>query len=705
MAPPAPSMLGSTPALVTGHSGTKLSLQHLASVVNMTMAEHQNTQLEQQQRLEPGPSGTISSLRNIRARKLAQATTELDNCRQRVGTSLSSLVRSTNTDNTGEGLANEERGGLNRMQAEYKALLIEVENLKNERKMMLSRLEELEKPNSLRKDMNTISNQVSPLKQVPEELAELTGLPASVVELRDMMNAMDSTVKKLDKWRLNQSESLTLEKIQKLVTESVATALQKAETNFATKLEQVSKNNSLSASVKDDVSMLVKFKKQTEDANWSKQLRVLKDHIGTVRKDEQSTFDNAKKLRTDLEDLKTDFAQFKTSQIKTYGEQIKQFEKTLDDKIKQEFTGLRTEIRTGIGPLKAEQERTGKTMLARVQGLETSNTNIQAILNESSKKMSDRVGQLETAFKEIPNLRARLEESTSDLTKAKSDFDARLKNLSATDAKTDTTKELHARLDLLDARFGELRGATSERAWTGKVSNLEARISDIEPQLSLLTGEMQTASANITSLNDDLFEQTESVHKLSTFTGSLQTTVGALLESKLQHFKQEVQSELQMQLRNARSEAQFQVTTPQPAFSDTERQQIQETMSDIKTLQTASKNWQTTMQDRTNRIGQSIAEFAEQIEIVQTALQSLEKRYENISTDALHQQMVHWFIQSYPNAHDLLHQFKAMQQEVLSNKNKSSWMFQCKDDLLQLAQSAGSLALVVRNLHQSHGLN
>jgi predicted nucleic acid-binding Zn-ribbon protein len=53
------------------------------------------------------------------------------------------------------------------------------------------------------------------------------------------------------------------------------------------------------------------------------------------------------------------------------------------------------------------------------------------------------------------------------------------------------------------------------------------------------------------------------------------------------------------------------------------------------------------------------------IDTVKAAVRNLQDQYDNISTDDLHQKMVHWFLQAYPsNAANMIQQFGVIQHEI-----------------------------------------
>jgi chromosome segregation ATPase len=88
------------------------------------------------------------------------------------------------------------------------------------------------------------------------------------------------------------------------------------------------------------------------------------------------------------------------------------------------------------------------------------------------------------------------------------------------------------------------------------------------------------------------------------------------------------------------------------------------------------------------------------VEVVQSSYASLEDRYENISTDALHQHMVRWFVENYPSA-NIITQIQGIQQQLLSYRSladRMQWVEENGDTLLQLANVGPGLTGMVCQL-------
>lgn len=75
--------------------------------------------------------------------------------------------------------------------------------------------------------------------------------------------------------------------------------------------------------------------------------------------------------------------------------------------------------------------------------------------------------------------------------------------------------------------------------------------------------------------------------------------------------------------------------------------------------------------------GQKVEALEQRLEMTNRALQSLEDRYANITTDELHQRMVHWITKTYPNAPGFLNEMNHLKQElhkIGTFTNEIGWM-------------------------------
>lgn len=164
---------------------------------------------------------------------------------------------------------------------------------------------------------------------------------------------------------------------------------------------------------------------------------------------------------------------------------------------------------------------------------------------------------------------------------------------------------------------------------------------------------------------------------------TVEDDIARTIDTKLQQLR----SDLGTELRSLKDQ------TP-ASFSSAERQQLQALVQD-------SQVWNRTLNNKATEWQQTFTSLSNQVEIIQASYVSLEDRYENISTDAIHQRMVHWFTENYPTAHNMVGLAQSVQQELSSFRNLAKnlhWLLQDKDQLMQLSRVAQELTDMVRTL-------
>jgi DNA repair exonuclease SbcCD ATPase subunit len=476
VAPPAPSMRTTASSSATLSTGARLSLQTIASVVNMANAEYYNSRLDEHEKLESSVSGTVSSLLSIRARKRAQATKEHETQKLKGGESVFQMIQAVIPEKSGvEVLSNKDRTTYNQMQAKTMGLQIEVTRLKEERDKMLHRLDELEKLNSLHKEMQTFSARLGPLEKVPQQLTTLSFLPLSVDQLR-------TTLDDLSQWR-----------------HSTEPALQAIKADIAAQRGQMSQSSS------PDVLTLLDFKKQIEKENWPNQLRVAKVRMEEVAKNEEATHEGLKgvekALKKDVKLLEKKVKDEIERAEKKSKDEIERAERKVDDKFKQldEKVDGRTEMRLNKfeedlvkcnGPMQPEYGRTGKTVLDRVQELESTYDQLRTVQRKQDKMSND----LRDIKREIEDITTSLSKTAAGA-KAVKDPDNRLDALQtalkalrkATDAREQSEQRMVADILEQGKRIHDVEQSQfSVKEASAMVASIEPRISSAERSLPLI---------------------------------------------------------------------------------------------------------------------------------------------------------------------------------------------------------------------------
>lgn len=666
VAPPAPSMFPISPNPACASNGSKFSLQALANIVQLANAETHSVRLTQQEPAEPSESGTIASLRKIKARKQAIARSELDASKKRVGSVLASqLLRAANPDKASADTAGKNEDGPSSNQgAKLIALQIEVTNLKNERETMLSRITQLERFKDLSTEVQTWPGRLQQLETVSERRKQLEALPDRVTELQ---NTLDG----LHKWKQSHSNPLTPEQLQNSIT-ALKTELQ-------TQIKEFAKKSIPAASVLGDVKDL------------GKQLDDLSHSIRDVASKETSTYDKIKE------------------RIEPEAEKLK---KRVDD--------IDWDLEKLIGPLYSEHKRTGLTVLERLTTLSTS-------VGDLAQQMKQIETSMQQVSKNNDNLGTRLSQVESRLSEAEP-LAAMVEELNANVGKDGVHDkkliEFDGRLQRIQALIPEINRITEK---TGEKSQLGDLVYASDPDLKNQFGDMVQ---DMNAIGDDLERLERKLFQLEGTVQTVQTEIPELFMSEIDPIKlgarqdrQRMQEQVDA-LKRQSIEHRSRVNTPQPALTAAERQQLVHLAAESKTFQEASADIQKWRGGADNKLleldvlitglgqqmeakTQSIQASERQIEILQNVLRSLEDRYQNITTEALYQHMVHWIADAYPNAPGFLNQLGAVQADITSLRkfnNEIRWVSQVAQQLYGLAQSSQQLQQLAQNAESVHSL-
>lgn len=225
-------------------------------------------------------------------------------------------------------------------------------------------------------------------------------------------------------------------------------------------------------------------------------------------------------------------------------------------------------------------------------------------------------------------------------------------------------------------------------------------------------------------LKQELEEQVEdhlepvqlTVHNLSNELAVLQHSLPELLKQALDPLRLSVGQDIQ-QLRADLT------TFQQQTSSASSVTQLDSILEDVKGVKTELENFQ---QSRTNEsslrereilglkkelaLKADLVTFDGMLNNLRCSLRSLQDQYNNISTETLHQKMVHWFLKNYPSSQaNLVLQVTAMQHEVHGLQDLASqlaWLpsksqdlnalLTCAPQLQALADSADSLHRLVQ---------
>jgi len=223
----------------------------------------------------------------------------------------------------------------------------------------------------------------------------------------------------------------------------------------------------------------------------------------------------------------------------------------------------------------------------------------------------------------------------------------------------------------------------------GKLVGIEdniQRISELEDKLSHLESRMPSSNAKTSSssLNEDevitiaarmvgpiyssLEEIVEEHNKISVRVHGVETDASTTRSQLITVFEDKLNTVLIQARQDLRGE------------SDKIRKEFQEQLQNV------------------NKPDSSVTVTQNDLDILRMALRNLESRYENMTTDAIYQKMVHWFAQSYPNAQNsvvlyrqLGQDFAELKRYVDSNHSSREWMDTYRYQLSDLAHHSQTL--------------
>ncbi|KAF2633248.1 hypothetical protein BU25DRAFT_486398 [Macroventuria anomochaeta] len=299
-----------------------------------------------------------------------------------------------------------------------------------------------------------------------------------------------------------------------------------------------------------------------------------------------------------------------------------------------------------------EQKRFSKALESldnRVTASEKTATQVKLLASEQAKflseqnKVSDRVTKLETAPKPAVSPNQTVGNNYVDLTPISSEVE-----------------DVQQRLRSMEDRVGGATGlSTIIDGLQDDVERMEADIHAFKNDL----GVVQNSFTNIFAESFDPFK----------------TSVEEQMKTHSQSFSQhsELLGKLQEQVAKSQIECpSHNFSAPQMRLLNNMVQSTTEVRQDLSCLQDSVK---TEVEQRTAAVEdirqqvvlkQDIISATQAIDTVKAAIRNLQSQYDNISTDDLHQKMVHWFVQHYPSTPaNMLQQFAVIQHEVGQLRN------------------------------------
>ncbi|USP80458.1 hypothetical protein yc1106_07732 [Curvularia clavata] len=294
------------------------------------------------------------------------------------------------------------------------------------------------------------------------------------------------------------------------------------------------------------------------------------------------------------------------------------------------------------------------------QGSESNRSSTPTISSASVNTLTRSVEQLAKDFKSLKHTQQEFRDSESKLADVIKRLDALEQNLQGLEAlKTHAVSleashtefhqrilsELHALQINLDSKITNIQmqqssipsedapagGENSDPALATTTAVVLARMNDIQTELD--------------SLSDDFNEAGQKIYEHSATIAVIKNQVPELFRQQFDPFKNTIDERFNRV--NGKLDAHdVALAKLRKEFVDTHaaNAQAQTIKADVQTV-------------------------AKQVDSIAFALKDLEHRYQNISTEEMHQKMVHWFVQMYPTSAALTRDTTQLQQDVTRLKN------------------------------------
>jgi hypothetical protein len=442
------------------------------------------------------------------------------------------------------------------------------------------------------------------------------------------------------------------------------------------------------------------FRQDVDTRNYSSQLKNLTDRLTQVENNEAKTYNKAKGAAQDIEDTIRDIRDF----IGPISKEYDLTEKTLIERIKQfgtvagqlktfqseqtRFSREQRQLHEGHLAISKEQGelRTRLDSLElKTQGPGSSFKKVGTVSNSptNTETIDRRLGQHEDEIKELRDASAGFQALSTQFIQS----DERLKNL----------EEHWKKVNNLELQFQELQG---------QVAALQQSQSSLPHQGMHVpsSDKIATDASEIAQLQHDMDELYslfngfgETVHNHSTtidvLPGKVEEIVGGLVDpvsTEVERLKQSYNQrldecrneilELKQQLPDSRTQlpdvGAAEVQQAQLKFIADEAKVLKQDISSIvMRLQHESSLREQEVEDVKQQVSLKVdtATSEQQMAHLKFSFRNLQDQYNNITTDDLHQKMVHWFLQNYPNnAAAMVQQFAALQHDLRSLQTLTS---------------------------------
>ncbi|EOA86061.1 hypothetical protein ACJQWK_01386 [Exserohilum turcicum] len=274
-------------------------------------------------------------------------------------------------------------------------------------------------------------------------------------------------------------------------------------------------------------------------------------------------------------------------------------------------------------------------------------------------------------------------------------------------------REITEAEERLDQRIATLQQPLHD-AWDGPKDMESATATIREEDLRTVAGlraledQIKDIQTNLGALSDDLNETDQKVHEHSTVIGVIQNQVPELFRQQFVPFKSAAEERLQTINNKLDTHAdeiailrwhtkQLQAKSQPDSLGHKGQSQLDSLAADAATLKANMAALQSETAAKIHAISEKAADaqtMEKQVDSIMFALRDLEHRYQNISTDEIHQKMVHWFTQTYPTSEALVKDTAQIQRDITALKkfcNRISWVPSRTESLNELCQHAKQL--------------
>ncbi|PVI03927.1 hypothetical protein DM02DRAFT_625451 [Periconia macrospinosa] len=306
----------------------------------------------------------------------------------------------------------------------------------------------------------------------------------------------------------------------------------------------------------------------------------------------------------------------------------------------------------------------------------TSLENTHHIINTFSEETMDKLSAVDSQINNHGRRISSLEASRADIQKSfsetadkyKHDADHNGKQLSAFD---DRINEIQAQVR--QAAIKSTQATPSPDAQLNQqvknvstsVTQVESRVDQLEQKQTAIIEDLKIKHENAIVIDKDLKAVEKQVHDFANIRQALETEVPNLTIRR-------VMGQVEAQVKRAVEDLKALNSVNNPGSIPTDvKEQIDNIDTTLRDHEEMIRNVTSRVSSVDEKSENSFRVMSTQVRdaehksnILTFSVQSLEKRYENITTDKLHQQMVHWITQNYPHAPDFLNQLRVLQRQV-----------------------------------------